>query len=58
MSVQILACLHNVAITLVSLELDNRHHCHQEGNGRQGRDIEENGREAVWKQKAWSVEVG
>lgn len=58
MSVQILASLHNVVITLLSLELENRHHCHQERNGRQGRDIEENRRETVWKQKARSVEVG
>lgn len=53
MSVQILAYLRNVAVTLLSLELESKHHCHQERDGRrQGRDIRENGTETVWKQKA------
>lgn len=47
MSVQILAYLCNVAVTLLNLKTEHRHHCHQERHGRwQGTDIWENRREA------------
>lgn len=34
MSVQILAYLCNVAVTLLNLKTEHRHHCHQERHGR------------------------
>lgn len=47
MSLQILAYPCNVAVTLLNLKTEHRHHCHQGRHGRwQGTDIWENRREA------------
>lgn len=58
MSVQILAYLCNVAVTLLNLKIEDRHHCHQERDGRrQGADIWENRRETKSLKCRWAVKT-